>query len=251
MARLNANGSLDGSFTAETDDTITAIAVQTNGAILVGGFFAQAIHTPRIGIARLGVDGVLDATFNPVLGGNPFSTVFALAVQGDGKILVGGSFTSVNGTPTANLARLNVNGTVDGTFKPVSIAGGQLSSAIYALAVATVQATLGIEPGQISARRAAHAGEAAAQEHFAAGLQRDRIHIGEGLSCAWIWIKSGVPTAVAVESGHIRARRAVESGEIAADENLAIRLHRDGIHQRIDPCARIEAEVHGAGLGGE
>jgi len=135
LARLNANGSLDGSFTAETDDTITAIAVQTNGAILVGGFFAQAIHTPRIGIARLGVDGVLDATFNPVLGGNPFSTVFALAVQGDGKILVGGWFTSVNGTPTTNLARLNVNGTVDGTLKPVSIAGGQLSSAIYALAV--------------------------------------------------------------------------------------------------------------------
>src|SRR5437867_3888158 len=121
-------GAVDLSFDPGTGvaSLVYSIAVQTNGAILVGGFFAQAIHTPRIGIARLGVDGVLDATFNPVLGGSPFSTVFALAVQGDGKILVGGSFTSVNGTPTTNLARLNVNGTVDGTFTPVSIAGGQL-----------------------------------------------------------------------------------------------------------------------------
>lgn len=42
--------------------------------------------------------------------------VNALAVQPDGKIVIGGKFTSVNGTPRNNLARLNPDGTLDRTF---------------------------------------------------------------------------------------------------------------------------------------
>src|SRR5438093_524954 len=40
------------------------------------------------------------------------------ALQADGKLVVGGQFTSINGVSRTNLARLNPNGTVDLTWKP-------------------------------------------------------------------------------------------------------------------------------------
>ena len=70
-------------------------------------------------IGRLNADGSLDATFNP--GAN--STVCALAVQPDGKILVGGSFTTLGGGGTGTTARnrigrLHADGSLDATFNP-------------------------------------------------------------------------------------------------------------------------------------
>src|SRR5262245_62050081 len=48
----------------------------------------------------------------------PNGPVFAITVQADGKILVGGTFTSLGGLPRTNLARLNVDGSVDPSFTP-------------------------------------------------------------------------------------------------------------------------------------
>ncbi|MEP7337404.1 MAG: delta-60 repeat domain-containing protein, partial [Acidobacteriota bacterium] len=42
--------------------------------------------------------------------------VYAVAVQADGKMVVGGNFTTVNGQPRSNLARINVDGTLDAGF---------------------------------------------------------------------------------------------------------------------------------------
>src|SRR5438128_8792460 len=39
--------------------------------------------------------------------------VHAIALQDDGKVIIGGAFTSINGVPRTNLARINVNGSVD------------------------------------------------------------------------------------------------------------------------------------------
>src|SRR4051812_36923097 len=44
------------------------------------------------------------------------SLVYAMAVQRDGKIIIGGSFTSVLGVPRNHVARLNADGTVDAGF---------------------------------------------------------------------------------------------------------------------------------------
>lgn len=44
--------------------------------------------------------------------------VYATVVQADGKIIIGGDFSSVNGMPRHNLARLNANGTTDTTWSP-------------------------------------------------------------------------------------------------------------------------------------
>ncbi|MFP5445738.1 MAG: fibronectin type III domain-containing protein, partial [Betaproteobacteria bacterium] len=65
-------------------------------------------------IARLNADGTLDAGFNP--DANNF--VSSVAVQPDGKVLVGGSFTSMGGQMRNRIARLNADGTLDEGFNP-------------------------------------------------------------------------------------------------------------------------------------
>ena len=135
FSRLNTNGVLDGTFSALADDTVNAIVMQTNGSCVVGGFFTHFNGQSRTGIARVDSNGVLDNTFHPTLTGG-FSSIYALALQGDGKILIGGSFTNVNGSARTNIARLNSDGTTDANFKPVSVSGGQFSLPVfYALAI--------------------------------------------------------------------------------------------------------------------
>ena len=113
IARLNANGSLDPTFTpgSSLDNTVYAVAVQTDGKVLVGGAFTSAHN----GIARLNPDGSLDATFNPGTGAD---YVYALALQSDGKIVLGGDFTNINDTEHRYFGRLNANGSLDNTFDP-------------------------------------------------------------------------------------------------------------------------------------
>jgi hypothetical protein len=52
--------------------------------------------------------------FNPVARGS----VISLAVQADGKILVGGNFTTLGGQTRTNIGRLNADGTLDSAFNP-------------------------------------------------------------------------------------------------------------------------------------
>jgi hypothetical protein len=66
--------------------------LQPDGNILVGGAFTLANGAKRNGIARLHVDGTIDLSFNPGSGVN--GSVNAVALQGDGKVLVGGQFTT-------------------------------------------------------------------------------------------------------------------------------------------------------------
>src|SRR5438093_39442 len=73
--------------------------------------------------ARLESNGSLDAGFSSGSGAD--GPVLAAAVQGDGKVLLGGSFASINGTPRTNIARLNSNGSLDLAFDPgAGVSGG-------------------------------------------------------------------------------------------------------------------------------
>ena len=124
IARLNPDGSLDPAFNPGADASVLALAIQPDGKILVGGDFTTlggggTGTTARHRIARLLPDGTLDATFNP--GAN--NTVWTLAIQPDGKIVVGGFFTMLGGGGTGTttrhrIGRLNANGTLDTTFNP-------------------------------------------------------------------------------------------------------------------------------------
>ena len=69
--------------------------------------------------------GTLDATFNSSTGAN--SDVETIAVQADGKIIIGGFFTSYNGTSRNRIARLNADGSLDATFNPGTGASGNSS----------------------------------------------------------------------------------------------------------------------------
>jgi uncharacterized delta-60 repeat protein len=131
IARLNANGSLDSSFnpgTGTTDGSVSSLALQPDGKVLIGGYFTTVNGTNRNNLARLNSDGGLDSSFNPGSGvtgdGYPYPGVNSLAMHTDGKVLVGGDFTAVNGTNRNRIARLNTDGSLDGSFDPGREIGG-------------------------------------------------------------------------------------------------------------------------------
>jgi uncharacterized delta-60 repeat protein len=122
IARLNADGSLDPSFLSGAvfpdgngNSIIQCVALQKDAQILIAGCFSSVNGVERNNIARLNGDGSLDSTFNASLGpigggGGP------IAIQSDGKILIAGNFSSVNGVERHNIARLNADGSLDTSF---------------------------------------------------------------------------------------------------------------------------------------
>jgi uncharacterized delta-60 repeat protein len=116
IARLNSDGSIDGTFTAGTgmNGTVKQIDLLPDGKFLLGGQFTTYNGITRNRMARIGADGALDTTFDP--GTGPNNIVNGFAVHPDGKIVIGGSFTAVAGVTKAKLARLNADGTLDTTF---------------------------------------------------------------------------------------------------------------------------------------
>ncbi len=131
LARLKPNGLLDNTFDIGpgANGSIRALAIGSDGKLLIGGLFTTINGTNRNGVARLSTDGTLDASFNPGSGAD--NPVFTLALQGNGKLLVGGSFVTFNGITRPGLVRLNTNGTVDGSFN----IGSGFIGAVYAVAL--------------------------------------------------------------------------------------------------------------------
>src|SRR5437588_4089857 len=107
-AVVRGQSALDG-FDPNANGNVSSIAVQADGKILIGGDFTTlspngGAAVTRNHIARLNPDGTLDA-FNP----NANGTVYGIAVQADGKILAGGTFSNVGGQTRNNIARLDPN----------------------------------------------------------------------------------------------------------------------------------------------
>jgi uncharacterized delta-60 repeat protein len=101
------------------DSQVTTIAVQADGKILAGGIFATLGGQSRTNIGRLNANGTVDSTFNPGASSSYFfAWVKSLAMQADGKILVGGDFDILCGQSRTNIGRLNADGTLDRTFNP-------------------------------------------------------------------------------------------------------------------------------------
>ena len=117
VARLNADGSLDTTFNpggSGANNTVEEVRVTASGKIIIGGFFANYNGTTRTRIALLNSDGTLDTAFDPGTGSS--SSINDIAIQPDGKFLIGGAFTTYNGTPAPRIARINTDGTLDTTF---------------------------------------------------------------------------------------------------------------------------------------
>src|SRR5438132_14266909 len=116
-AAVCGQSALDG-FNPNANNIVYVVVVQPDGKILIGGGFTTLSPNggppvTRNHIARLNPDGTLDA-FNP----NANGTVYAIAVQADGKILAGGGFTSIGGQTRNRIARLDpITGLAD-SFDP-------------------------------------------------------------------------------------------------------------------------------------
>ena len=91
-----------------------AIALQKDGKVIVGGEFTTANGIKSNRIVRFDSNGKVDKTFST---GDGFDDdVLAIAVQPDGKIVVGGKFQKFNGEYRMGLARLNNDGSIDQNF---------------------------------------------------------------------------------------------------------------------------------------
>ena len=120
IARVNNDGSVDAGFQngmAGVDGEVEAVTVQSDGKVLIGGFFSSVNSTPRSGIARLNPDGSLDNSFLNGMAGPDLHVVYALALKPDGKVIIGGAFNTVNGVSRYRIARLNTDGSVDPFFQ--------------------------------------------------------------------------------------------------------------------------------------
>lgn len=145
VVRLNSDGSLDktgfgvGSTDGSPDGVVTlslgsgsdvavAIAVQADGrAVVVGDSTSVGGGTSNIVVARLNGDGSLDEDFGKSNDGTPDGVVnvslgdgddhaSAVAIQINGKILVAGTTTASDSSKNAAIARLNADGSLDGSF---------------------------------------------------------------------------------------------------------------------------------------
>lgn len=197
IAKLDATGALDVNFHPELEGGppgsagcgahISAIAIQADGKVVIGGVFWSVNGTRRGGIARLHADGTLDPSFNPSpflrsqgeavalqeddrgvvsgyltrAGGGlddlrrlsadgsvdlSFDPKFpgagtggwlnALTLDPEGKVLVSGLFTRVDGTPRGGIVRLNPDGSVDATFDPGTGATHAFGAAAWVASIA-------------------------------------------------------------------------------------------------------------------
>lgn len=136
IIRLNADYSIDENFNTNIGTSIsssndapsygityiTVLKIQPDGKILIGGFFNTFNGVSQNCLTRINSDGTLDTTFasnigtafERLFGNNP--VVSNISIQSDGKILVGGVFTSFNDVTSYGLVRLNPDGTRDFSF---------------------------------------------------------------------------------------------------------------------------------------
>ena len=114
LARLNSDGSQDNTFVlSPTVGTVSnRWVVDSSGRII----FLGISDTPAYRYFRLNPDGDVDGTFNPNV--TTFGQIYKVATQTNGKTVIAGSFSQVNGLARAGIARVNADGTPDATFDP-------------------------------------------------------------------------------------------------------------------------------------
>ena len=117
IIRLNADGTKDYSFDIWEwfNGRIRSLVIQSDGKIIAGWWFTQynGLATDG-GIISLNTDGTKDNSFNSWVWFD--GDVYTIAIQNDGKLIVGGYFTSYQWITAKKIVRLNANGTRDGSF---------------------------------------------------------------------------------------------------------------------------------------
>jgi len=137
IALLNDDGTLDNSFAVGAGPVITggsgaasvtSIAVQADGKILVGGDFTKFAGTTRGRLVRLNANGTVDAAYSTGVGTGADAAVRAITIQPDGNALVAGDFVKFNGQTVRRLVRLNTEGSRDTTLAAGTAADGPIQT---------------------------------------------------------------------------------------------------------------------------
>jgi len=132
IARLNTDGSLDTSFITGVgfDNNVSAIGIQADGKIILGGPFTSYNGNVANRILRLNTDGTVDSSFVTGTGFNS-GAVEAILINSSGEIMLGGSFSGTyNGSAVNRVQLFNPNGTINTAF---DIGNGPASASVYAL----------------------------------------------------------------------------------------------------------------------
>jgi uncharacterized delta-60 repeat protein len=125
FGRINSDGTEDTSFLTGSNIyhsngsyvSVQAIEIDGNNKILIGGPYNRYNGNISNGMTRLNSDGSFDTSFNVGAGFNyDWEIVRDIEIQDDGKIIVGGGFTSFNNSYVPRIIRLNNDGTRDMTF---------------------------------------------------------------------------------------------------------------------------------------
>ncbi len=101
IVRLNPDGTLDTTFNTNGEGTNTGfslvynLGLQADGKIVIAGQFSSYNGTTQNSVARLNSDGTLDTTFTSGFAASEY--VESVAVQPDGKVLIGGFFEQYGG----------------------------------------------------------------------------------------------------------------------------------------------------------
>lgn len=113
----------DDGFRSEegADGPVRSVSIANGQKILFAGDFStyNSVALPRVG--RLHGNGLVDTSFNP--GTGPDGTVLSIVGTEDGKVLIGGAFSRMDGLERGGFARLNMDGTVDDSFGSIGTTG--------------------------------------------------------------------------------------------------------------------------------
>ncbi|QJW99967.1 beta strand repeat-containing protein [Frigoriglobus tundricola] len=136
VTRFNTDGSLDAAFGTggstftslasfppdyANGTTATGVAIQSDGKIVLAGYYSAGGGLFHTALVRYNADGSLDTTFGTggivetTVGGNDLAT--SIAIQTDGKIVVAGTAGAAYAFESDfDVVRYNTDGSLDATF---------------------------------------------------------------------------------------------------------------------------------------
>ena len=218
VVRLNADGSRDTSFVTSGigGGLVNTVAIQNDGKILIGGIFDSYNGTTTFNIARINTDGSIDTSF--AVSTVQIPEITSIAVQSDGKILVGGKFQQYNGIDAKRFVRLNSDGSIDTAF-----CTSGFSYHVYSIAI---QSDGKILVGGMFGAYKQHSNEEATSSNQIARLNSDgsidtTFVVGTGFN--------GEIHSIAIQSdGKILAAGEVSSYNGTSIGSSCVRLNTDG-----------------------
>jgi len=146
IARLKSDGTIDTAFDAGaiqnggSGHRLYGLLLQADQKIIIFGQFDSVAGTARRNIARLNTDGTLDSSFDPgtgAVGSFNSGEILTAVLQSDGKVIIGGRFTTYNGAAANRLARLNPDGSLDATFNIGTGPAGTANDVVQKLVLQT------------------------------------------------------------------------------------------------------------------